>query len=458
MTVTPAVGVSAGRTQGSVTSQPRGWSSVLRSVLLVPAVIVAIAAVFVVPARPAQAGVASSLDLRATYEVNANLNWKQGTLFVSSVAHVTNTRSDAVGQLVFNALPTQLGHMNLIGASAGGVEADATVHGQSIIVQLPENLAPGDERGVRIDYKATFNTNTGGKKSLFMKKNGTAAAYRWIPWLSRDQRYSTPNFGETWVTAVSPRVDVTITSDVALTYATSGWKTGGKGGKAQSFAATDVRDFNFSASPSYDVKTIEWRGVEVQLFTRAYDPDRLWYWAKLALNRFSDKIGMYPYRHFSIAETPAGVGMESPGMVWVDATLEKSRFPYIVVHETSHEWFYGVIGNNQGTDPFVDESMGDFLTRDAIDAFRKPGCGEMPLDRPTWGYSGGCYNEAIYVQGGLYIRNYRDTVGAANFWDAMSALWQAKKFDIVSTQQLWNFLDEHTGFKGSHRERFPSLY
>ncbi len=28
-------------------------------------------------------------------------------------------------------------------------------------------------------------------------------------------------------------------------------------------------------------------------------------------------------------------------MTWVDATLAKSRFPYIVVHETSHQWFYG---------------------------------------------------------------------------------------------------------------------
>ena len=429
-----------------------------RSLVLVPAVLLALAASFVVPAAPAAAGVPSSLDLRATYEVTANLNWKQSSLFVSSVARVTNTRSGNVGQLVFNALPTKLGGMNLIGASVNGQEAQASISGQSIIVSLPQPMGPGEDRNVRIDYKAFFDTAPSGKQALFTKKNGIAAAYRWIPWLSREQQYKTPNFGESWVTGVSQRVDVTFTSDVPLTYATSGWRTGGKG-PTQSFAATNVRDFNFSASPSYNVTNINWRGVDVQIFTRTIDPDRLWYWTRLALNRFSDKIGAYPYRHFTVAETPDGVGMESPGMIWVDSTLEKSRFPYIVVHETAHHWFFAVLGNNQAVDPFVDEGMSDFLTRDALSSFRTSQCGKTPLDKSVYEYSAGCYPEVIYVQGGLYVRNYRDEVGAQNFWDAMSALYNQRGFEIVGTRSLWSFLDERTGFNSQrHADRFPNTF
>jgi hypothetical protein len=197
----------------------------------------------------------------------------------------------------------------------------------------------------------------------------------------------------------------------------------------------------------------------VQLFTRSTDPDRLWYWTKLALNRFSDRIGAYPYRHFTVAETPDGVGMESPGMIWVDATLEKSRFPYIVVHETGHHWFYAVVGNNQASDPFVDEATVDFLTRDAISSWRQSQCGTTPLDKSVYEYSAGCYNEVIYVQGGQYIRNYRDEVGAQNFWDALSALYRERRFDIVGTRGFWSFLDERTGYDSSrHHHRFPGLF
>ena len=80
-------------------------------------------------------------------------------------------------------------------------------------------------------------------------------------------------------------------------------------------------------------------------------------WTLAALQQFSDKIGAYPWDHFDVAETPAGVGMESPAMTWIDATLAKSRFAYIVVHETAHQWFYSLVGNNQATEPFLDEQL-----------------------------------------------------------------------------------------------------
>ena len=35
------------------------------------------------------------------------------------------------------------------------------------------------------------------------------------------------------------------------------------------------------------------------------------------------------------------------------------------------------------------------------------------LDLTVWDYSGRCYPEVVYVQGGLYLRDYRAEVGAA---------------------------------------------
>ena len=291
-----------------------------------------------------------------------------------------------------------------------------------------------------------------------MKKNSIAAAYRWIPWLSRRQKFATPNFGESWVTATSPRVSVKFTSDTGLKFATSGEKTGG-GGTQQTFVAHDVRDFNFAASPDYKVSKTTRRGVTVRVLYRTENPDGMMKWTLAALDRFSDKIGAYPWDHLDVAETPGGVGMESPAMTWIDATLAKSRFAYIVVHETSHQWFYAGIGNNQATEPFLDEAVADFLTRDLLDDFRQSQCSPARLDRSVYSYHGRCYNEVIYVQGGLYLRDYRDQVGGNAFWQGMHQFWLDRKFEIASTRSFLDHLDAASGYNSQqHTDRFPSLY
>ena len=457
MKPTPAVGVSTGRIGVRAVSLPWGFLSAPRSVLLVPALIASLAAWLVVAAMPAAAA-PNSLQLRATYDVRASISWSANTLSVTSTAHVTNTTTRSVTKLTFNLLPLRLSKVAGLTATSAGAPLTANISDQSVIVRLPDSLAPDESIDVTIDYRATFNSNTGGKKSLLMKKNGIATAYRWIPWLSRDLQFNSPNFGETWVTATSPRVTVTLTADLALKYATSGERTSATG-NTQKFVATDVRDFNFSASPDYAVTKVAWNGIRVNVFTRASDPNRLLTWTLRAMERFTEKVGPYPYDHLAVAEIPAGVGMESPAMIWVDSSISNSLVPHVVVHETAHQWFYGAVGNNQATQPFLDEALAEFLTRDLLDSFRDSSCATARLDRTVYDYSGRCYGEVIYVQGGLYLRDYKAEVGADAFWAGMHDFYADEKFEIGSIRGLFDRLDAVSGFDSQrHEDRFPSIY
>jgi len=398
------------------------------------------------------------MGLRAEYDVSANINWAKGRMTVTSVAHVRNTRESNVRRLAFNLLPLKIGHISELAAGVGKQAVQPTVSDQTILITLPKALAPQAEATVTIFYKAAFNTRTSGKKSLFMRKNNIAAAYRWIPWLTRQQPFRTPNFGESWVTGTSPRVSVTLTSGANLKYATSGRRTSADGNSV-TFTAHNVRDFNFAASPDYRIKTTRWNGIRLRVLYKASNPNALMSWSLKAMKRFSNKIGKYPYDHLDVAETPAGTGMESPAMTWVDATLAKSRFAYIVAHEMSHQWFYSTVGNNQGLQPFLDEGVGDFLTRDMLGSFRQPTCAKQRLDLRVYDYSARCYNEVIYVQGGLYLRNYRNQVGPDNFWAGMRSFYAHRKFEVANTRDFLDHLDAASGYKSQkHAERFPSLY
>lgn len=445
MPFTPAVGVAVGLVRRRSSSVVAAWA------------VLALASWLAIGAGLASAA-PNSLALRATYDVSAQVNWAAGTMSVSSIASVTNTTAEPVDRLAFNLVTLRTGAAQLTDVRVGGEPVAAQASGQTVTVPLAAPLAPGGQVNVRIDYTARFNAYSGQKRELFMKKSNIITAYRWIPWLSREQPFRAPNFGETWATAISPEVRVKLTSAAGLTWATSGRRTD-VSGNTQTFVANDVRDFNFSASPGYRTHRVTWNGITLRFYYRSLPRDVLVRHSLDALKRFSGRIGPFPYTRLTVAETPAGSGMESPTLNWISSTLSGSRLRHILVHEVAHQWFYGIVGNNQATSPFIDEAVSDFLTRNMLGTMRASECAQQRLDRSTYDYRGRCYHEVIYVQGALYLRDYRQEVGDDAFWTGLGNFYREKRFEIAGTRALLDALDAASGYDSRrHAARFPSLY
>ncbi|MEP7378417.1 MAG: hypothetical protein ABI725_02535 [Chloroflexota bacterium] len=413
-----------------------------------------------IPVPVAAAGDApNSLGLAATYDVTANIRWNAGRMSVTSTATVTNTTDTPVDALTFNFIPALIGHMNLREVRVGDEGTTAQVDDANVVVTLPVALDPGSQATVLIGYDATFNTTGKKKKWLFSKRNNVVAAYRWIPWLTKRHSWSTPNFGEPYVTQAASDVRVTLTSDRAgVKYATSGDQTE-VNGASQTFVAHNVRDFNFSASPRYKVTTSDHNGVTFGVYTLALSSSSLSSLARTAFDAFSDRVGQYPYETLNVAEIPLGGGMESPGMIWIPSNATSStRRRYLVTHEVAHQWFYGVVGNDQATEPFADEALAEFLARTII-GFRDSKCRQINLDGSVYDYSSNCYYEVIYIQGADYLDDYRQRVGDAEFWAGLRDYYDTFKFGLGGTLELLNTLDSDAGDNGGgHELRFPSLY
>jgi hypothetical protein len=400
----------------------------------------------------------NSLPLRATYDVAADIHWGRGSMTVTSTAHVTNTSGRTVEALTFNLVPLVTGDAKISRVSVGGRQVDAITAGQSIAVPLPKPLAPEEHTNVTIRYRARFNSVSDDRQQLFMERDDILTAYRWIPWLSRRQAFAAPNFGETWVTSVSPRVTVTLISRAALVYATSGQETGASR-YSRTFTASNVRDFNFSASPDYHVKSMRWHGVAIRVFSRSDRADELAGYAVAALRRFSREIGPYPYPRLNIAEAPIDTGLESPALGWISTSIDPNRLEALVTHEIAHQWFYAAVGNNQAGDPFFDEAVSDFLTRNMLQSFRRSRCPMAALDGSVYDYDATCYPEVIYVQGAQYLERYRLAVGDEAFWTGVSQYYEDNLLKIGDTRSLLDALDAASGFDSArHAKRFPSLY
>jgi hypothetical protein len=399
---------------------------------------------------------ASSLGLSATYDVKATLNHGAGTLAVDSTATVTNATPEPVSQLDFNLAALRIGAFTRGVTQVDGVAAISTIDDQTITVGLPGPLGAGATTSVRITYSARLATNKNDKNWLFAKLNGTVQAYRWIPWLSRATRFNRPNAGDPFVTGVSPHVRVRITSERKLDFATSGDRTA-VSGLTQTFEASQVRDFNFTARPTYQTLSARAAGVNIVVHYSSLSGTKLLNWAKRSVETFTRLVGPYPYPTLRVVETGGGHAMEAPAMAWIPRG--STGLGWLVAHEVAHQWFYAVVGNDQAQEPFADEALVTLLTREATGKRKGTSCAQKSLDRTIYEYRS-CYYGVIYVQGADYLAAYRSRVGEQAFWDGIRAYYQAHSFGIGGTRQLLDTLDGVAPSSAGvgHHARFPRYY
>lgn len=122
------------------------------------------------------------------------------------------------------------------------------------------------------------------------------------------------------------------------------------------------------------------------------------------LEAFGERYGPYPWTTFSLALTPGlGGGIEYPTHVMQGPFTEGD----ITTHEVAHMWFYGLVGNDQGRDPWLDEGLATYAEarhagRMALySAIEVPRVAQGRLGEPMsfWTLRPLAYQHGVYTQG-----------------------------------------------------------
>ncbi|MHA1474947.1 MAG: M1 family metallopeptidase [Promethearchaeota archaeon] len=167
-----------------------------------------------------------------------------------------------------------------------------------------------------------------------------------------------------------------------------------------------VRELVFSASRYFICESIIVNNVNISTF---YLPKSQAYWENFALDvavraltLYNATFGTFPYPTLNVVEdfTHFG-GMEHPLQVYITESIYLYDDPLyylelIIAHETCHQWFYHLVGNDEIDAGFLDEGLAEWATDYYID------------DR----YPERNLYDDYYLQ--YNIRHYNNTVGRPN--------------------------------------------
>jgi len=352
--------------------------------------------------------------------------------------------------------------MKLGTLTVDGNPVRASVDSQTITVPLGGILPSGASVRVQVAYTATVGASSSGDRWLFTRDDGIVALYRWLPWVSRAVPFA-HKAGDPFVTPASPSVRVRLRTDHPVIVGASGPQVAGEAqpSRDMTFAASNVRDFNLALSESYAVATETVDGVVLRfLTTGGFDRARVRVLTREALTRFGANLGRYPYPELTIAEVAAPYGVESPALVWLPHSATSSPAIDVVPHEIAHQWFYAMVGNDQVSDPFADEAIASFMSRDLMDLLRGPRCPPDTADGSIYDYVDPCYYETVYIRGALLYDSIRDDIGDVAFWAAVKGYVDAHRFGFGSTRELFDALDAATALDLRPRIEalLPSIY
>jgi hypothetical protein len=239
---------------------------------------------------------------------------------------------------------------------ASGRRLDAHQPDPTTLV-IPRPLAAGETVTVRLPWRLNVPQTVTDRIARFRHGIRLGSFFPILPWDPRRGWLDDPPTRIIAETSTSPVADfdVRVTAPKGARVVASGTPVG-----PGHWHATAVRDVAVAAGRFRVVTgTAHAPGpvtVRVAVAGGAQVPRDVLALATRSLHQLAQRYGPYRWSSYTVVATPdlGAEGIEYPTLVYIGGA---SIVALLVQHETSHQWFYSLVGNDQARDPWLDEAL-----------------------------------------------------------------------------------------------------
>ncbi len=373
------------------------------------------------------------------------------------------------------------------------VDAELSVSDSVLDVPFSQSLEPGDSVTIEMDFAAFLPIDSKDHYGIFgfNSDSETWALAHWYPvvagrdpstgWmLEHPSVNGDPIFTDTAI------YDVTVVTSSGWKLATTGVEFGEPDTRSENeiarrFVSGPARDFTIVADEDFEVATrTTTSGVTVNSW---YNPgedaagEAIADYTVQSLEIFSDLLWPYPYAELDIlpVEMSGAAGCEFSQLIYMGASYYQANFntsvpnsaDYTVAHEVVHQWFYGLVGNNQYAHAFIDEGITNYLSAqvyfeeqygedvatEVMDRYiRAPyeviveRGDDQVVDQPTDDFNpGNAYVFAAYAKAPLGFEAIHQEIGDDAFFGAISSYVDEFVFRVAEPDDLLNTFETASG-------------
>lgn len=270
-----------------------------------------------------------------------------------------------------------------------------------------------------------------------------------------------------YTVSISAPADLTVTGSGEGKVKQNGEK------KTTTFSSKAVRDFALVIG-DFQTKSTNVDGTVINYYYyNDENADRSLETAKKSIQTFNKLFGSYPYPTFNVVQTKfIQGGMEFPCIVMISDSVTGADYQNVIVHETAHQWWYGMVGNNQITNAWQDEALAEFSTalfykynpeynidfekhftnlKASYQVFEKVYTEVLKdlnrsIDRPINEFNTEPeYTYLTYVKGNLMFKALYDSMGEKKFLNALQNYFKTYKFKTASPENLISCFSKASG-------------
>jgi hypothetical protein len=432
---------------------------------------------------------------RAKYTLDTTIDYDAHTVTVNEKILYPNLTGKQLNTLVIAVVPNLWsGSFTLTGLALNGIPITTyTLDGQRLDIALPDFFKPNEVMTIDIQFSlilpfAEQEDPSVSRPRIYGYTKRQLNLTNWYPfvvphingeWVLHEPWY----YGEHLVyDAADYEVNVRFVDPAtAPTVAASGVAETGDG--FTRYTITAARTFALAASREFQVSSLQVGDVTVSSY---YFPFFEWggqaalQASAEALSVYSNRYGPYPHKTLSLVMGDFNDGMEYSAFFYLSRDFyslydgtSANYLTFVAVHETSHQWWFEQVANDQAQQPWLDEALCTYSERIyyenihpdligwwwsyRINFYNPQGFVDIPI------YDGQgfrLYTNAAYFQGAHFLDELRARIGDEAFFAFLQDYLTQGRGKIVTANDFFRILATHTSTDYSDivRQYFRNIY